>query len=562
MKKTRSAECTDLRNAERFVEKHRGDLRFVAAWNKWLAWDGARWVLDATGHAERAAQATARAMLTETAQEHDNALRAAERAVGDEEMVDVARKRIALVKQPLDWAVETMSATRLRSMLQLAKAAPELAVGIDDLDRGSWLLNVQNGCIDLRTGKLRAHRREDLLTKVAPVAFDPQAAAPTWDAFLLRAMGGDEELVAFLRRVVGYSLTGETREHALFFLFGAGANGKSTFLTTLAAALGDYASAAPRGLLFRSRGERHPTELAALFGARFVTCAEIEDGQAFDEALVKDLTGGDAVKCRRMREDFWQFTPTHKLFIAGNHKPTVRGTDEGIWRRMRLVPWTVIIPPEQRDKQLGDKLRAELPGILAWAVRGCLEWQRDGLGEPKAVHDATAEYREESDATGEFLDGYCAFDREAKVARKRIRETYEQWAKDNGHTPLGARRFAERLRERAVGPTTVREGMRVHEGWRGVRLLTDEEREALALRPERRDVGTCTPLHRYEAFRAGARKEANRKTALKVPTSLQDDDVEGASGEPDAAAPGSDARAIASDDDAPFARWVSDEVLA
>lgn len=562
MKKTRSAECTDLRNAERFVEKHRSELRFVSAWNKWLAWDGARWILDATGNAERAAQDTARAMLNETATEHANALKAIERAAGDEEMLEVARKRVGMVKQPLDWAVETMNATRLRAMVALAKSDASLAVATGELDRDPWLLNVTNGTVDLHTGKLRSHRREDLITKLAPIAYDAKATSPTWDAFLLRAMAGDEELVSFLRRAVGYSLTGDIREHVLFFLFGAGANGKSTFLTTLQSALGDYAAAAPRGLLFKARGgERHPTELTTLFRARFVTCSEIEDGQAFDEALVKDLTGGDAITARRMREDHWTFAPTHKLFVAGNHKPNVRGTDEGIWRRMRLIPWTVIIPAAQRDKALGEKLRAELPGIVAWAVRGCLEWQREGLGAPKAVTDATMHYREESDATGEFLDAYCAFNPDSSVPRKRIREAYEQWAKDNGHAALGARRFAERLRERGVGPATVREGTRVLDGWRGVRLLGDDEREAHARRAERRDVGTSRALHPVNVFRAGARTETNPESTLQVPTSLQRDEAAKSSEEPRETSPGTAQRAL-EDDESSFSSWVRDEVLA
>jgi putative DNA primase/helicase len=266
------------------------------------------------------------------------------------------------------------------------------------------------------------------------------------------------------------------REHVLAFLYGLGANGKSTALSTLHAMLGDYATPAPRGLLFRARGERHPTELATLHGRRFVTCSEIEDGQAFDEALVKDLTGGDPIECRRMREDFWTFTPTHKLFMAGNHKPTVRGDDEGIWRRMRLVPWTVTIPEAERDTMLSEKLRAELPGILAWAVRGCISWQAKGLETPRAVRDATSDYRSESDLVGQFFAEHVVFERDANMARKVLRETYETWCKENGADALGAKRFAGRLRERGVVDGKVRQGAQVLDGWRGVRLATDSER--------------------------------------------------------------------------------------
>ena len=300
-------------------------------------------------------------------------------------------------------------------------------------------------------------------------------------------MAGNAELVGFLKRIVGYALTGVTKEHVLAFLFGGGANGKSTFTTLVHVMLGDYATPAPRGLLFRARGERHPTELASLFGARFVTCSEIEEGQAFDEGSWRS-TGGDHVECRRMREDFWSFVPTHKLFIAGNYKPTVRGDDEGIWRRMRLIPFTVTIPPAERDKSLPEKLRTELPGILAWAVRGCLEWQRDGLGEPAAVVEATKVYRDESDAIGEFLRLSVVFDAEATIARKTLREEYENSVKDAGGTPVGARRFTARLRAKGVVDTTVRVGMKVVDGWRGVRLMTDAEKTAAAAWSGRRSA--------------------------------------------------------------------------
>jgi putative DNA primase/helicase len=242
--------------------------------------------------------------------------------------------------------------------------------------------------------------------------------------------------------------------------------------------MGDYATPAPRGLLFRSRGERHPTELASLHGRRFVTCSEIEDGQAFDEALTKDLTGGDPIECRRMREDFWLYWPTHKLWIAGNHKPFVMGDDEGIWRRMRLVPWTVMIPEGERDPELGAKLRAELPGILNRAIKGCLEWRSSGLESPAAVVAATRAYRTESDALGEFLRVYCAFQPGERVARKALRLVYETWCQESGSEPLGARRFAARLRERGVTDACVRTQDGPRDGWEGVRFSTDAERVA------------------------------------------------------------------------------------
>jgi putative DNA primase/helicase len=364
-----------------------------------------------------------------------------------------------------------------------------LAIDHEALDADPWLLNVKNGTLDLRTGTLGPHRRDALITKTAPVAYDVSATAPTWTAFLDRAMGGDASLVGYLQRLVGYALTGALREHVLVFLYGAGANGKSTFLSTIHTLLGEYATPAPRGVLFRSRGERHPTELATFFGRRFVTCSEIEEGQVFDEALVKDLTGGDRIECRRMREDFWMFTPTHKLFLAGNHKPTIRGDDEGIWRRMKLVPWTVTIPEHERDTTLLERLRAELPGILRWAVEGCLDWQTRGLSEPDGVRGATAAYRAENDALGEFFRLHVVFEARASISRRELRRAYETWCTDNGHSPQAARRFSARLRESGVVGTNVRAGLQVLDGWRNVRLVNARELDERAKADER-----CTPM--------------------------------------------------------------------
>lgn len=465
-----TAPFTDLANAETLVELHGDVLRFVGSWKKGLAWDGQRWCLDETGYWDRAAIQTVRAMLRASY----DAIREADLAESDDDLAQ--SKKTA--KRSMSWAIESQSAKRLNSMRTLAQKAEVLSLSHERLDSDPWLLNVQNGTIDLKTGQLREHRREDLITKLAPVDFDPDAKAPTWLSFLDRAMAGSQELMGFLQRMIGYSLTGSVQEHVLGFFFGGGANGKSTFLSTIHTMLGDYASPAPRGMLFRGKGDRHPTELASLYGRRFVTCSEVEEGVFFDEGLTKDLTGGDPIECRRMREDFWTFQPTHKIFVAGNHKPSVRGDDEGIWRRMRLIPWVVTIPAGERDVLLSQKLRAELPGILRWAVDGCLEWQRIGLGEPPSVKGATAEYRAENDVLGEFLRLRVVFTPDATIARKELREAYEGHCRDSGLEPYGAKRFASRLRENGVQPTTVRRGVSVVDGWRGARMASDAEREA------------------------------------------------------------------------------------
>lgn len=473
--------CTDVENAERLVEMHADDLRYVGSWGKGLAWDGSRWIIDDKGYWTRAAIKTARVLLVEATEAVEVATLAVEEAKAkDKKAQDEANGALARANKRYAWAHTSQSAARIKAMIELAHSVPRIILHHSQLDADPWLLNVRNGTIDLKTGELREHRREDLITKIATVDFDPDAGCPRWESFVSRVMGDDAEVISYLQRIIGYALTGSVQEHILGFFFGGGANGKSTFLSTIHAMLGDYASPAPRGLLFRSHGEKHPTEYASLHGRRFVTCSEIEEGQAFDEALVKDLTGGDPIECRRMREDFWTFQPTHKLFLAGNHKPTVRGDDEGIWRRMRLVPWLVTIPEAERDTTLVDKLREELTGILAWAVRGCLSWLKDGLKTPAAVTGATRAYREENDVVGEFMTTALVFDPEARIARKDLRETYEAFCAEAGVEPLGGKRFAGRLRERGVRGTAVRKGMSVVNGWCGVRLMTDAERAAAA----------------------------------------------------------------------------------
>lgn len=471
-----TAKCSDAANAERLVALHGGDLRFCAGWGRWLVWDGRRWALDDTQAAKRAALATVRHLLEEAMAEQE----AATRALAAKPDSPEPAARLVTARNLVRWAITSQSAPRLKAMLEVASSFKPLVVRHEDLDASEWVLNVANGTVDLRTGRLRPHDRGDLITKIAPVTFEADAGCPTWGAFLAQVMGDDAELVAFLQRVVGYTLTGSTREHILGFFFGTGRNGKTTFLSTLHALLGDYATPAPRGLLFQARGgERHPTELASLFGARFVTCAEIEQGRAFDEALVKDLTGGDPIKARRMREDFWTFVPTHKLFIAGNHKPTVRGDDEGIWRRMRLVPFTVTVPTEKVDKELPEKLRGELPGILAWAVRGCVEWQATGLREPASVREATASYREESDPLAEFLRLRCVLEEGAKVPRSFLRTAYEEFAKENGvRNPLASKAFGASLHARGVtdgGSVRIPQKPSPVDAWDGIRLRRADE---------------------------------------------------------------------------------------
>ena len=447
---------TDFGNAERLAHGYGQDLRYCHEWGRWLVWTGKRWELDRAGLVQRLAKKTVRAIYAEAAS-----------VVDDERRKEIAK-----------WGMRSEAKNRVDAMVSLAESEPEIAVLTEDLDSDPWLLNVANGALDLRTGELRPHKRADLATKQAGAAYDPDARCPLWLAFLDTIMGGNQDLVGFLQHAIGYSLTGDVSEQVLFFAYGTGANGKSTFAETITALLGDYAQKAPRGMLtMRPAGaDSVPNDVARLPGARFVVSNEVDEGRRLAEAQVKDLTGGDTLTARFMRAEFFEFKPTHKLWIYGNHKPVVRGTDEGIWRRMRLIPFTVTIPGDKQDRKLCAKLRAELPGILAWAVRGCLDWQAHGLAVPAEVREATAAYRAEMDVLADFLLDRCVMTPTAEVSKTALFNAYQIWCEANRERPLGKIAFGSRLKERGLADgTTGREKTRA---WLGVGLLAMAEGES------------------------------------------------------------------------------------
>lgn len=442
---------TDTWLAEQVVEQHGQDLKRIGIWNKWLAWDGKRWAADTTNELQRRVRETVREI-------HKVA------AAGES-------------KELAAFCIKALSANKRAAAALLAGYEKPVAFTHTELDQKPWLLNAHNGTADLQTGTFRPHAREDFLTKLARVNYDAAAECPLWEAFLARIMGGDGELISFLQRAIGYSLTGSVREQVLFFLYGSGANGKSTLALVLLWLLGDYGRSAAPGLLLAKKGEAHPTAEADLFGARFVVSQEIDQNRLLAEGTVKQLTGGDRMSVRRMREDFWEFDPTHKIWLCANHKPVVQGTDYAIWRRILLIPFTVTIPIEERDQKLLEKLRGELPGILNWALKGCLEWQRTGLNPPKRVLAATAEYRSEMDTLGEFLAEKCTneplLDKPAQVSAAALYTAYETWARFAGYSnPLTRIGLGRQLSERPELAGTKSNGAR---GWKGVRLLTQEE---------------------------------------------------------------------------------------
>jgi putative DNA primase/helicase len=445
-----SFNLTDLGNAERLVARHGDDLRYCHPWGKWLAWDGRRWAVDATGEVERRAVETVASIYTEAANADDK----------DERKV-IARH-----------AERSESRRAIDAMIALARSRPDIPSMPDDLNADPWALNTASGTVDLRTGDLRAHDRSDLITKIAPVDYDLNAQAPIFKRFMDRILP-QEAVRGFLQRAVGYAATGVAREEMLPILHGLGANGKSTLTGVLLEALGDYAIQAAPDLLMLKKGA-HPTELADLFGARFVVCMENEEGRRLAESLVKHITGRDRIKARRMREDFWEFDPTHTVFLGTNHRPEVRGTDHAIWRRLKLIPFDVTIPETEQDKTLPETLRSELQGILAWVVWGCLEYQRYGLGEPDQVRDATRGYRSDMDALAAFFEERCVIHSRTEVPATQLYKAYQEWCAESGESDESQRRFGGRLQERGFVSFRYTAGShRDRKGWRGIGLRDD-----------------------------------------------------------------------------------------
>lgn len=450
---------TDLGNAERLVAQHGDDIRYCHPWKKWLDWDSRRWSIDVTGAIYRRAASTVRSLYGEAAGLVQQAAQEADERKRDE-LNEIAQSL-------LKWAKASENRNKIENMVALARSRPGVPATPEQFDQDHWLLNCGNGTLDLRSGKLMETSRNDYITKLCPVDYTADAPCPRWQLFLERVMP-KPRVRGYLQRGVGYSLTGDVSEDLLFILWGSGRNGKSVFLDTLMNVFGDYAHKCPPELLMSKRNDNHPTERTVLFGIRFAPAIETGEGRKLDESLVKELTGGDKVVARRMREDFWEFSPTHHLWLATNHKPIVQGTDLGIWSRLRLIPFTVTIPAKERDKSLRGRLTQELPGILSWAVQGCLDWQKDGLREPPEVLEMTTRYRDEMDVLGDFLSACCVEGLDMESPGKALYQTYQEWSRESGERIISARAFNSRLRERGFRDRRGTKGATV---WTGLGLL-------------------------------------------------------------------------------------------
>ena len=445
--KSDAENMTDAGNARRLVNEHGHDLRYCHAWGKWLVWDGKRWKRDDAGAVVEKAKKTVRAIYAEAAAEPDK------------------EQREALGK----WARESERRHRIMDMIALAQSEPGIPVAPLDLDADTFLFNCRKGTVDLRTGNLRPHQREDNITKIAPVDYDPAAKLELWDSFLHTVTDGDSGMMDFLQRAAGYSLTGDTGEEKLFMPHGPGATGKSTFLEAFKSALGEYAATADfEAFLKRSNVGGPRNDIARLAGARLVVSIEVDEGKQLAEGLVKMLTGGDTVAARFLHKEAFEFAPQFKLWLAANHEPKVSDEDTAMWRRILRIPFEHVIPEDQRDPAVKKKLKSPeaRAAILSWAVQGCLAWLRDGLKVPEKVRAATAEYRKDMDPLQEWFDAHCVLQADAWTASEALKKSYLGWAKENKTDAVKGRGFGQRLKERGLRDEK-KEGKR---GWRGVSL--------------------------------------------------------------------------------------------
>ncbi len=407
----RAPAFSDEALALRFAERHANGLRYVAAWGKWLSWTGTHWRLDDTLNAFDLARQIAR----ETASKCN-------------------KPKIASV---------IASAKTVAAIERLAKSDRRLAATIDQWDADPWLLNTPIGVVDLRTGRLRPHRPDDYMTKITAVG--PGGDCPRFKEFLKRIMNSDDALVAFLCRMFGYCLTGDTSEQAIFFNYGKGQNGKSVLMSTVSGILGDYCVSTPIETFTESKIDRHPTELARMRGARLVTATETEAGRYWAESRLKELTGGERIPAHFMHKDFFEFLPQFKPVISGNHRPRLRSIGFAMRRRVNMIPFLVTIPDEERDPNFSVKLKDEWPGILQLMIDGCLDWQTEGLAPPEAVTQATDAYFAGEDGYADWIADRCETIAGFWSRSSDLFASWRNWAEKAGQPPRDTKQFREEM---------------------------------------------------------------------------------------------------------------------
>jgi len=456
---------TDVGNGVRLVNMHGEMFRYVHEWG-WLVWTGARWQRDRTDLLYRFGKDVCRQMvaagaeiLSEYASDAQNFKLKRQAGIKGSKMSPQVEKATALI----EWAETSQGERRIKAMLEMARSEADTVAVAQAFDADPFLLNCTNATIDLRNGEPRIHERTDYLTKKCPTPYDADAKSPLWDKFLSDVFG-DAALVSYIARVVGYVLTGSGKEQVVFILHGTGSNGKSTFLNTLLKVLGkDYAAQIDASTITGGRKGGASNDIARLRGIRFVSSIEVGEGRRLNEALVKQFTGGDTIAARFLYKEFFEFEPEFKLFIAANHKPEVQGQDHATWRRVRLVPFEKTFTDATKDPELPAKLLAEARGILAWAVRGCLDWQKNGLLTPEVVKAATLAYKSEMNELEDFLGMYTWNGPALSCGAGELYGKYREWEEERHNKPMAQQAFGRRMHDLGFGSGKDR-GVRVWHG--------------------------------------------------------------------------------------------------
>ena len=419
-------QLTDSTNAERLCNEHGENIRYMTAWKKWLVWNGKRWKTDESG-----------ALISEKCLSTIRNLHNEQLRTGDH------RERIEIEK----FAKISENARRRKSCIEMATQIDKLNITSDQLDTNSWLLNCQNGTLNIKTKEFTQHRQKDFITKIANVDYDPAADCPMWKQFIREIMDYKNDVINFLQTACGWAITGDIREQTMFILFGSGANGKSTFLNVILSLLGEYAMATNTETFMRKTGDQITNDIARLRGTRFVTTTEAEQGRRLSEPLIKKITGNDQMTARFLYGEYFNFNPTFKIFMATNHKPVIKGTDHGIWRRIKLIPFTTRITEDKQDKHLESKLNTEASGILNWLLEGAERWRNEGLNAPEIILHATDEYRGEMDIIGNFIKERCVQKIGISIRIRELYKTYTDWCSDNNEHIVSERFFSLRLKE-------------------------------------------------------------------------------------------------------------------
>lgn len=415
---------TDQGNAELFSIKYGETVKFNHAMKKWIIWDGTRWTEDTSQQVLTLAADAIKTLLTDA-----------------QSCTDIEESR-----KISNWAGTSLGAYRLKSMLTLAQ--PLMTVKPEMFDTDKWKFNVSNGTIDLRTGKLLEHDKNNFITKMSPVVYVDGASSVLWLSFLNKIFDGDVELIKYMQKAIGYSLSGITREQCIFIMFGSGSNGKSTFISTILHIFGDYGTQTPTETLMIKKNDGIRNDIARLYGKRFVSASEGEKHHVLAESLVKQLTGEDTIAARFMYQEYFEFLPEFKVFLITNHKPKISGVDHGIWRRLRPIPFVIKIHEDEKGSELQNKLKAESSAILSWAIEGALLWQNEGLQIPSKVNDALKEYKADNDIIAEFMNSACIVSANSNIKKSILHDRYILYCSSIGIRPISLIAFGRALNDR------------------------------------------------------------------------------------------------------------------